>query len=84
MARDLSFERAIGFAADLIRIPSLSGEEGAVAERIAAELRALGFGEVRFDRAGNVIGRVAGTGDAPAGMPRSSRPAPGRVRRTAP
>ncbi|MFL5541394.1 MAG: YgeY family selenium metabolism-linked hydrolase, partial [Longimicrobiaceae bacterium] len=62
MGRDLSFERAIGFAADLIRIPSLSGEEGAVAERIAVELRALGFDEVRFDHAGNVIGRVAGTG----------------------
>jgi succinyl-diaminopimelate desuccinylase len=66
MARDLSFEQAIRFAAELIRIPSLPGEEGAVAVRIADELRALGFDEVRTDRAGNVIGRIAGRGDAPA------------------
>jgi succinyl-diaminopimelate desuccinylase len=65
MERDLSFERAIGFAADLIRIPSLSGDEGAVAWRIVDELRALGFDEVRTDRAGNVIGRIAGRGGAP-------------------
>lgn len=66
--RDLSFERAIGFAAELIRIPSLPGEEGAVALRIAEELRALGFDEVRTDRAGNVVGRIAGTRGAPAVM----------------
>ena len=66
--RDLSFERAIGFAAELVRIPSLPGEEGAVAQRVVDELRALGFDEVRTDRAGNVVGRVAGTGDAPAVM----------------
>jgi putative selenium metabolism hydrolase len=64
--RDLSFERAIGFAADLVRIPSLSGEEGAVARRIVEELRALGFDEARTDRAGNVVGRIAGTDGAPA------------------
>src|ERR1044071_8904294 len=68
MRRDLSLERAIRFAADLIRIPSLPGEEGAVAERIVQELRALGFDEARIDRAGNVLGRIAGTGDAPAVM----------------
>ena len=66
--RDVSFERAIGFAADLIRIPSLPGEEGAVAGRIVEEMRALGFDEARTDRAGNVIGRIAGRGDAPAVM----------------
>jgi putative selenium metabolism hydrolase len=67
-ARDLSFERAVAFAAELIRIPSLPGEEGAVAQRIMEELAALGFDEVRSDRAGNVIGRVAGTRGAPAVM----------------
>lgn len=56
------------FAADIIRIPSLPGEEGAVALRIVDELRALGFDEARTDRAGNVIGRIIGTGDAPAVM----------------
>ena len=68
MGRDLSFERAIAFAADLIRIPSLPGHEGGVARRIVDELRALGFDEARTDRAGNVVGRIAGTGDAPAVM----------------
>ncbi|HEV2735078.1 MAG TPA: M20/M25/M40 family metallo-hydrolase, partial [Longimicrobiaceae bacterium] len=66
--RDLSFERAVAFAAELIRIPSLPGEEGAVAQRIMEELGGLGFDEVRSDRAGNVIGRVAGTRGAPAVM----------------
>ncbi|HEX2078525.1 MAG TPA: M20/M25/M40 family metallo-hydrolase [Longimicrobium sp.] len=66
MRRDLSFERAIGFAADLVRIPSLSGEEGAVARRIVEELRALGFDDACTDRAGNVVGCIAGTDGAPA------------------
>lgn len=68
MRRDLSFERAILFAAELIRIPSLPGEEGAVARRILEELRELGFDEAWSDPAGNVVGRIAGTGGAPAVM----------------
>lgn len=68
MDRDLSFERAVAFAAELVRIPSLPGEEEAVAMRILDEMRALGFDEAWTDRAGNVLGRVAGTGDAPAVM----------------
>jgi putative selenium metabolism hydrolase len=68
MGRDLSFERAIAFAADLIRIPSLSGEEEGVAHRIVDELNALGFDEAEIDRAGNVVGRIAGTAGAPAVM----------------
>ncbi len=66
MARDLSFERAIAFAAEIIRIPSLPGEEEAVALRIRDEMRALGFDEARTDLAGNVIGRISGTGAAPS------------------
>jgi putative selenium metabolism hydrolase len=64
---DLSFERAIAFAAELIRIPSLPGEEGAVARRIMDELRALGFDEMNVDRAGSVVARIRG-GGAPAVM----------------
>ncbi|HEX8391567.1 MAG TPA: M20/M25/M40 family metallo-hydrolase [Longimicrobium sp.] len=67
-ARDLSFERCMQFAADLIRIPSLPGQEEAVARRIVDELRMLGFDEARTDRAGNVVGRVVGRGQAPAVM----------------
>ncbi|HYH82507.1 MAG TPA: M20/M25/M40 family metallo-hydrolase [Longimicrobium sp.] len=66
--RDAWFDRAIEFAADLIRIPSLPGEEGAVARRIVSELERLGFDEAWIDRAGNVTGRIRGTGSAPAVM----------------
>ncbi len=68
MAHDLSFERAIEFAAELIRIPSLPGQEAGVARRIVDEMRALGFDDARTDRAGNVIGRISGRGRAPAVM----------------
>jgi len=48
---------------DLVRIPSLSTHEGALAQRLAEEMRQVGFSEVRTDRIGNVIGRVgSGTG----------------------
>lgn len=68
MGHDLAFDRAIRSAADLIRIPSLPGDEGSVAERIVTELRALGYAEARIGRAGNVIGRIAGRGAGPAVM----------------
>jgi succinyl-diaminopimelate desuccinylase len=68
MGRDRSFERAVRFAGELVRIPSLPGEEEAVALRIVDEMRALGFDEARIDRAGNVVGRIAGAGGAPAVM----------------
>lgn len=46
------------FLQDIVRIKSLSCGEGQVAGRIADEMRAVGFDEVRFDGLGNVIGRV--------------------------
>lgn len=51
-------ERLIRFCQDLIRIPSLSGEEKGVAHRIAQEMEGLGYDKVEFDRYGNVIGTV--------------------------
>jgi hypothetical protein len=33
MYRDLTFDNAVAFARDLVRIPSISGDEGAAAER---------------------------------------------------
>jgi putative selenium metabolism hydrolase len=68
MKRDLSFERAIEFARDLIRIPSPPGGEGEVAARVLQELEALGFDDVWQDGAGNVLGRIRGRGGAPAVM----------------
>lgn len=68
MGPDLGFEHAVQFAAELVRIPSLPGEEGDVARRILQELQVLGFDEAWTDRAGNVVARIAGAGDAPAVM----------------
>ena len=67
-APDLRFERAIEFAAELIRIPSLPGQEGAVAARIVDELGRLGFVDVCTDQAGNVTGCIRGTRGAPGVM----------------
>jgi succinyl-diaminopimelate desuccinylase len=64
----LSFDAALEFARDLIRIPSPPGGEGAVAARVCAELEKLGFDEVRVDAVGNVLGTVRGTGSAPPVM----------------
>lgn len=63
--RPPTFDNAVAFARDLIRIPGLSGDEEAVARRVLEEMRALGFVDVRTDRAGNAIGRIPGTGDGP-------------------
>ncbi|MCX7964021.1 MAG: YgeY family selenium metabolism-linked hydrolase [Candidatus Sumerlaea chitinivorans] len=51
-------EAVARFLQDLIRIKSLSTEEKAVVERIAEEMRKVGFDEVKIDGLGNVIGRV--------------------------
>jgi len=48
----------VAFLLDLLAIPSPSGKEGKVTERIVREMRRLGFDEVRTDGLGNVIGRV--------------------------
>jgi putative selenium metabolism hydrolase len=52
------------FLQDMIRIPSYSGQEKEMAERLAAEMEQVGFRDVRMDRIGNVIGRV-GAGSGP-------------------
>lgn len=65
MSREANFENALIFAQELIRIPGLSGHEGAVAERVRQEMDALAFDDVRIDEVGNVIGVVRGVGDAP-------------------
>jgi len=56
-------EAMAAFLQDLVRIPSLSTQEEAVAARMAKEMKGIGFDEVRIDRIGNVIGRIGpGTG----------------------
>jgi len=48
----------IEFLRDLVRTPSLSGQEERLAQRVEAEMRRVGFSRVQRDRAGNVLGRV--------------------------
>jgi len=52
------------FLRDLVQTPSPSTQESAVAERIVAEMKALGLRDVRVDRIGNVVGRI-GPGHGP-------------------
>ena len=68
MARDPSFENALSFAQELIRIPSPPGGEGEVAGRVLQEMEALDFDEVRMDRMGNAIGIIRGGSGGPSVM----------------
>jgi len=56
-AQELSGEVS-QFLADIAAIPSLSGKEKAVVERIAAEMKKVGFDKVWFDGLGSVIGQI--------------------------
>jgi putative selenium metabolism hydrolase len=51
-------ERIIQFMREICAIPSMDSLIGPVGERIQAEMRSLGFDEVRFDKMGNTIGRI--------------------------
>lgn len=55
-------ENIIEFLRELCAIPSMNGDLKAVGERIGAEMTDLGFEDVRFDRMGNILGRI-GSGD---------------------
>ncbi len=48
----------IQFMRDIVAIPSYDSQIGPVGERIAEEMRKLGFDEVRFDVQGNILGRI--------------------------
>jgi putative selenium metabolism hydrolase len=48
----------VSFMRELCAIPSIMGNIGAVGQRVIEEMKRLGFEEARFDRMGNVIGRV--------------------------
>ena len=50
--------KIIQFLRELCAIPSMDSQIGSVGERAAAEMRALKFDEVRFDKMGNILGRV--------------------------
>ncbi len=48
----------IQFLREIVAIPSMESQLGEVGERIADEMRRLGFDEVRFDKMGNIFGRM--------------------------
>ncbi len=48
----------VGFLRDICAIPSTDSQLREVGERIGAEMRRLGFDEVRFDVMGNLLGRI--------------------------
>ncbi len=52
------------FLRDLVRIPSPSTQEGAVAERVIAEMTRVGLRDIRTGRIGNVVGWI-GPGEGP-------------------
>jgi putative selenium metabolism hydrolase len=53
-------DHLIQFTQEIVRIPSLSGEEDAVAQRIESEFRRLGYDRVWTDANGSVVGVIEG------------------------
>ena len=86
-------EQLVQFAQALVQHPSLSGEERAVADRVQAEMQALGFTSITVDANGSVVGMIDGAYPGPTllldahidtvgiapGVPWSQEPHGGRV-----
>ena len=53
-----SKDEIIKFMREICAIPSMDSKVGPVGERIAVEMRKLGYDEVRFDKMGNIMGRI--------------------------
>ena len=51
-------KKIIKFLREICAIPSMDGQLKDVGERIGAEMTKLGFDEVRFDKMGNILGRI--------------------------
>ncbi len=56
----------LSFAQALIRTPSLSGDESAVAALITRQLRELHYDDVFTDEVGNVVGVIKGRSEGPS------------------
>lgn len=61
----LDNNHCVKFAQDLIRIPSLSGQEKPVVDRIIEEMNLLGFDDAFIDQNGNAIGIIRGKKNGP-------------------
>jgi len=55
-------DECVQFLLDLIAIPSLSGQEGKVIERIRREMEKFRYDEITIDPMGNLLGRI-GSGE---------------------
>lgn len=55
----------VNFTQQLVRIPSLPGQEDNAAAAVKAQMEHLGYDDIRIDEAGNVIGKING-GPGPA------------------
>jgi putative selenium metabolism hydrolase len=53
-------EAILRFMREICAIPSMESQIGPVGERIGREMLGLGFDEVRFDKMGNILGRIGG------------------------
>jgi putative selenium metabolism hydrolase len=65
MTDSIQLDRCVTLLQSLIQTPSLPGQEGDIAALVAAEMRDLGYEEVRIDEVGNVLGKIHGQGSAP-------------------
>lgn len=54
----------IEFTQSLVRIKSVSGQEGEIIKRIEQKMNALGYDEVIIDSMGNLLGRIGNSGKA--------------------
>lgn len=55
---DIHQSDIVQFLRDIVAIPSINSMIGPVGERIGIEMRKLGYDEVRFDKMGNIMGRI--------------------------
>ena len=53
-----SREDLIQFLREIVAIPSMNSQLKEVGERVSQEMNKLGFDEVRFDKMGNILGRI--------------------------
>ncbi|MEM8484484.1 MAG: M20 family metallopeptidase [Bacteroidota bacterium] len=58
----------VSFLQRLIQTPSLPGKESQIAQLVVQEMTNLDYDNVYIDDAGNVIGHIHGSGEAPAMM----------------
>lgn len=66
LRRALDVDRMIAVCREVVRIPSLSGEEAAVASVLAGHLERLGYDRVEIDANGNVVAWLDGAGGGPS------------------